>query len=419
MDDAKLPNGSHVDVTGGYHSAGDFHKHMGDNAPVSVYGMARAYDARKRFFDAIDRDANGRSDILDEALWGADWLRKMVDPKTGRFRANVTNDIEYYGLPDQETDGISGTADDRVIGVSDSPDHGPFAIAAWAVLSRHVQGSGHLNLAEKLWAAYEDKALQGHDPRYVVAALELEHSTGLAKYRSACHRLVPDLLALQDRQGWFASRPNGGPEFRIVDEGTTPAALAYYALAEPDSPLVGRVKEVLRRYFTWSLRMGDNPFGLIRSYTGGEPFFFKGREAWFGGGNSQYCSTAWAAYLASQVFRDEPEYSRRLRNHAANQVHWILGINPLKLCMFEGKGNSNRIWYHHMFVEVPNHPRGDVPGAIPNGLTRDPSNADRPWFDLRSAVGSLAGAESAEPWCPHNAYYLLMLSAVPASGSGP
>ncbi len=157
--------------------------------------------------------------------------------------------------------------------------------------------------------------------------------------------------------------------------------------------------------------MADNPFGLIRNYTGGEPFFFKSRDAWFGGGNSQYLSTAWAAYLASRVFEDESEFRRRLRAHAANQVHWILGMNALNLCMFEGKGNSRRICYHHLYAEIPGHPRGAVPGAIPNGIAREPSNADRPWFDLRSGIGSLPGAESAEPWLPHNAYYLLMLSA--------
>jgi hypothetical protein len=157
--------------------------------------------------------------------------------------------------------------------------------------------------------------------------------------------------------------------------------------------------------------MADNPFGIIRHDAGGTPFFFKSRDAWFGGQNSAYCSTAWAAYLASRVFADDPTFARRLRAHAANQVHWILGMNPLNLCMFEGRGNSARIKYHHLYAEIRGHSRGAVPGAIPNGIIRAPGNADRPWFDLRSGAGSLPGPESAEPWLPHNAYYLLVLSA--------
>ena len=411
MDDAKLPDGTHVDVTGGYHNAGDFHKHMMDNTPVSVYAMMRAYETHRAFFDAIDRDDNQRADILDEAVWGAAWLRKMVNPKTGRIWMNVTNDIDYYGTPERDTDGIPGTADDRLVGTTDPPDLGAFTIAAWAALSRYVPDAAYLEDAEKLWSVYEDRIVTGYNARHVLSALELRRSTRNAEYELAARRIVRNLLTLQDGQGWFARRPDGGPELKLVDEGTTPAGLARYSLAEPESPLTLQAKESLRRYFAWSFRMADNPFGLIRNYTGGEPFYFKSRDAWFGGGNSQYCSTAWAAFLAARVFEDEPMFASRLRAHAANQVHWILGINPLDLCMFEGKGNSGRIYYHHLYAEIPGHPRGAVPGAVPNGIAREPGNADRPWFDLRSGTGSLPGAESAEPWLPHNAYYLLVLSA--------
>ena len=144
----------------------------------------------------------------------------------------------------------------------------------------------------------------------------------------------------------------------------------------------------------------------------GQPFYFNSRDNWFGGNNSAYCSVAWAAYLASRVFQDEPDFSKRLQAHATKQIRWILGMNPLNLCMFEGKGNSERIRYYHLYAEIPGHSRGAVPGAIPNGIIREPGNADRPWFDLRTGTGTLPCPESAEPWLPHNAYYLLMLSAM-------
>ena len=130
MDDAKLPCGTHVDLTGGYHSAGDFHKHLGDNAPVSVYGMISTYENHRDFFDTIDRNENGRADLLDEAIWGADWLLKMVDPKTGHLWTNITNDIDYYGIPERDTDGIIGTDDDRAIDSRDPGDFGAFTISS-------------------------------------------------------------------------------------------------------------------------------------------------------------------------------------------------------------------------------------------------------------------------------------------------
>ena len=198
---------------------------------------------------------------------------------------------------------------------------------------------------------------------------------------------------------------------KIVDEGVIPAALARFTLEHPDSALTGRIRESLRAYFAWSLLLADNPFGLVRNDTGGGPFYFKARDDWFGGSNSEYLSTAWAANLAAALFKDDPAFTARLRSHAANQAHWVLGMNPMDLCMFEGKGTSDRIYFHHIYSEIPGHERGAVPGAIPNGIIRPPDNSDRPWFDLRTGPGSPAGAESAEPWLPHNAYYLLMLSA--------
>lgn len=411
MDDAKLPDGSHADVTGGYHNAGDMHKHMGDNTPVSVYAMAAAYDRDKVFFDAIDEDHNGRADILDEAEWGSDWMLKMRDPKTGHVWMNVTNDIDYHGIPELDTNGIAGDGDDRVININDPSDLGAYNIAAWAVLARYLPGPKYREAAEKTWAVYEDRILAGYEPRQIIAALELFKITGAEKYRAAAERLVRNVLTLQNAEGWFASKPQGEPEYRIVDEGTIPACLASFALAQPASELSDKVKDALRNYFLRSLRLADNPFGIVRGYTGAEPFYFKSRDEWFGGSNSMYCSVAWTARLAAQVFKDDAEFSAKLRDHADNQMHWILGMNPLNLCMLEGKGTSSRIRYHHLYAEIPGHERGAVPGEIPNGVIREPGNADRPWFDFRPPGGSPPSAESCEPWLPHNAYYLLALTA--------
>jgi hypothetical protein len=428
MDDAKLPDGRHVDATGGYHNAGDMHKHMGDNTPVSVYGMVCAYESDPAFFDTLDRDGNHRADILDEAVWGADWMLKMVDSATGRIWMNVTNDIDYYGIPEHDTDGIPGNRDDRVINTNDPGDLGAYTIAAWAVLGRRLNMPVYLDAARKLWAVYEDRILAAYEPRQVFAAIELYRSTGEAKYLSMAERIAGKLLELQNAvgdgarlsapgdgarlsaPGWFARAPGGPPEMKIVDEGVIPAALARFALEKPASPLKSRIRESLRAYFAWTFRLADNPFGLLRNYTGVEPFYFKARDDWFGGSSSEYLSVAWAANLSAAVFKDDPAMAVRLQSCAANQVHWILGMNPMDLCMFEGKGTSEHIYYHHLYAEIPGHERGAVPGAIPNGIIRPPDNSDRPWFDLRTGPGSLPGAESAEPWLPHNACYLLMLS---------
>ncbi|MCC6487320.1 MAG: glycoside hydrolase family 9 protein [Candidatus Hydrogenedentes bacterium] len=411
LDDGRLPDGSHADVTGGYHNAGDYHKHTDDNTPVSVFAMVDAYESEKDFFDALEQDGNGRADVLDEAMWGAEWMLKMIDPKTGRSWRNVTNDVEYRGIPERDTDGSVDTSDDRLIDTSDPVDWGSWNIASFAALARHVPDPRYLQAAVQLWTVNERNLVKSREPRALVAAIALYRTTHDERYARAAEQLVANLLPLQSEQGWYAISPGGIPQFRIVDEGVIPAALALYVLDWPELESAQAAKESIRQYFEWSLRMADNPFGIIRHRSGEDLFYFKNREDWYGGSNSAYCSTAWAARLAARVFQDEPEFCSQLREHSANQLHWILGMNPLGLCMFEGKGNSSRIRYHHTYSTIPGHERGAVPGIIPNGIIRDAGNNDRPWFDLRTGTGSPVGAESAEPWLPHNAFYLLALAA--------
>jgi hypothetical protein len=79
LDDARLPDGAHRDLTGGWHDAGDYNKWMGDwNQSGSAYALVTAYLAGRDHFDRIDRDRDGRADILDEALWGARFLARPV-----------------------------------------------------------------------------------------------------------------------------------------------------------------------------------------------------------------------------------------------------------------------------------------------------------------------------------------------------
>ena len=423
LDDGRLPDGQHADVSGGYHNAGDYGKWLGENTPTSVYAMVAAYRIFPELFNHIDRDGNRRADILDEAEWGAQWLLKMVNPKTGHLWAAVDSGPDYFGIPELETDGIPGNADDRKTWAQDDPDLGAFSMASWAALSRLGGDYRYLSAAEALWSVYAQAIRNGYNPRHMFAAIELHKATGKTSYLSAADQLAEHLLQLQNQAGWYARGPGGEKVLQILDEGMVPAALAFYLLERGDAARSIQVRDSLQRYFAWSMRAADNPFGIIRNQVGGQSFFFMARSGMMFGNNSQYLSTAWAALLAAQVFHAEPEFAARLIQHADNHVHWILGGNPLGLCMFEGKGNSAKIRYHHRYADIPGHERGEVPGTIPNGLTRTPDNQDRPWFDLDAV--SMPAYGPNESWLVHNAYYLLMLSAsggggaVKASGAHP
>ena len=88
--------------------------------------------------------------------------------------------------------------------------------------------------------------------------------------------------------------------------------------------------------------------------------------------------------------------------------------------MFEGAGTVNPPRYHHRYDSIPGHPRGAVPGAIPNGFVRSAYGLDQPGFDL-SRVGSGRAHPSyrtSEPWLTHNMWYLMALSALPPVDDG-
>jgi hypothetical protein len=397
MDDGTLPDGTHVDVTGGYHNAGDYNKHMGNNTPISMYGMISAYESHQEFFNTVDRDGDGRADLLDEAMWGADWLRKMVDPESGHMWYYVGNDIDFFGIPELETDNIPGTKDDRWVAVNTPGQLEPFVIAGWAVLARHADRDTYLNAAEELWAATEDRIMAGDSPAHILAALELHRTTGNEKYRAAADALI---------QFHFGAA-KAFDATAIPSKTVYPAALALYALAYPDAPATGEIKGRLTAHFAEVFRVADidNPFGIVRDKTkDGLSYFWPNC-----GYNTRYSTAAWHAYTTARLFPNDEAFAARLRAYAADQAHWQLGMNPLELCMLEGKGTSHRIYYHHRYADIPGRSRGAVPGTIPNGFIRAPGNIDAPWFDFSSTT--VPSHTTCEPWLPHNAYYLLMLSA--------
>jgi len=68
LDCAKLPDGTHRDLNGGWHSAGDYNKLNWEYGDGGVfYALVNAYQATPKHFEQFDRDNTGLCDILDEA----------------------------------------------------------------------------------------------------------------------------------------------------------------------------------------------------------------------------------------------------------------------------------------------------------------------------------------------------------------
>jgi endoglucanase len=97
-----------IDVVGGWHDASDYLQYVTTSANAVVQ-MMFAYEQNPAVFgDDVGRDglpgSNGVPDILDEALWGVRWLRKM-NPEEGMMFNQIADDRDHRGfrLPTEDT----------------------------------------------------------------------------------------------------------------------------------------------------------------------------------------------------------------------------------------------------------------------------------------------------------------------------
>jgi len=77
----RLPDSTYLDVSGGWHDAGDQLKYLITSSFATGF-MLLAYDLEPdKFDDLTDNlgrpDPNGLPDVLDEAKWGLDWIHKL------------------------------------------------------------------------------------------------------------------------------------------------------------------------------------------------------------------------------------------------------------------------------------------------------------------------------------------------------
>jgi len=103
-----MPDGTHIDVTGGWHDAADYLQYVATSANAT-FNMLMAYrDFPDSFTDNYQANGlpgnNGIEDVLDEAKWGLDWLLKMHPREDWMFN-QIADDRDHQGfmLPTQDS----------------------------------------------------------------------------------------------------------------------------------------------------------------------------------------------------------------------------------------------------------------------------------------------------------------------------
>jgi hypothetical protein len=451
-----------ADVHGGWYDAtGDYGKHLGglsfstyfnmQPTPIADWSLFKTYQELDRRGDQNFQQFKRR--LLDEAMYGADFLVRMKDPAASFYRT-----VDAPGPGKKPEDRFVGkeeasfaiktvqTKNDYSIGARYTiPSEFPYeigyrngagtAIAALAMASTFpVSGEFsnvvYLQTAENAFAFLEANNLSFandgqenivDDYSALIAATELFKADKNAKYKAAADRRAENLMARLVTSGgqtnYWRADDGDRPYFHAADAGMPVISLLdYYEIA--DDATRPRVLETVRKSLEFELgvtREVVNPFGYARQFvqsTDGlrRTAFFYPHDTdtglWWQGENARLSSLAAATRLAAEYFKDDPAFCNRLQAYAWDQLNWILGLNPYDCCLLQGAGRNNVFYKFFESYEYNN-----APGGICNGITSGRTNPDDIDFNVGFAVtGKDEDWRWSEQWLPHAAWYLYAIS---------
>jgi len=305
------------------------------------------------------------------------------------------------------------------------------ARAATQEVSGELKSASYLAAAEEAFAylsehnlAYANDGQENIVDDYcaLLAATELALATDKQEYRRAARQraasLCSRLVSWHGYRDYLRADAEDRPFFHAADAGMPVVALlCYLEIAEPEerATVLGCVKRALAHELRITREVA-NPFGyarqLVQSIDGRRrsSFFFPHDTEtgeWWQGENARLGSLAAAARLAARHCADDPELAQALRAYAADQLNWILGLNPFDACMLDGSGRNNPPYLFFGYSEYTNSP-----GGICNGITaglEDETDID---FNLPYAVtGKDYDWRWGEQWLPHASWYLLAVAA--------
>jgi len=456
--------GKTIDAHGGWYDAsGDYGKHLShlsfsswfnpQQLPLVGWSLLTTYDLLDARQDRNFRQYKRR--LLDEAMVGADYLVRIHRPGGSFFRT-----VSAPGFEKAPGDRIispsmqgfkikrSQRQEGDVLKDTDSGDvdlrgyevgfraGGGLAIAALAKastagVSGKFSNADYLAAAEEAFAYLEENNLlytnDGtenivDDYCALLAATELGIASGKPIYKwkadARAMSLLSRLASWNEYRDYWRADDGDRPFFHAADAGLPVVALMRYlhiTTAGQAKVVLDAVRKSLEFELSITGEVG-NPFGyprqLVQSRDGRRrsSFFFPHdteTEEWWQGENARLASLATAARLAAKYFDEDPDFVGRLKTYAANNLNWILGLNPYDACMLHGKGRNNPWYLFFDYYEYTNSP-----GGICNGITSgldDPHNID---FNLTHAeTGEDHDWRWGEQWLPHAAWYLLAVAS--------
>ena len=470
--DEKLPvynSGETRDVHGGWYDAsGDVSKYLShlsyanylnpQQIPLTVWALAFTAERIPERLGKISTQAK----TADEAVFGADFLVRMLDDK-GFFYMTA---FDNWGSPLGKRELCAFTGSDGVKSAdyqSAFREGGGMAIAALARASKlGVKGDfsseKYLEAAEKAFEHLSQKQSIGGSCEYcddhkeniiddytaLLAATELYAASQKKDYLTAARKRAEHLEGRLSDDGYFWSDDDKKrPFWHASDAGLPLIALVRYAEIEntitreselstwdcSDSAgrgcfnpsLVGAL-DAIKKHYNWLIEVTnkvDNPFGYARqAYKVNESikdgFFIPHQNEsnyWWQGESARIASLAAAAIYAFGAL--DLDGSEAVDKYATDQLDWILGKNPYSVCMMYGKGLKNPDKY-----DGQSKYDATLEGGIANGISgKNQDGSGIAWVDDGvAAVGFDAEKEAwqvwrwTEQWLPHSTWFLMALA---------
>lgn len=337
-----------IDVTGGWHDAGDYGKYVVPGAKA-VADLLLAYEYNKYSFgdnSGIPESGNNVPDVLDEVRYELNWMLKMQDKSSGGVYHKVTAE-NFAGIVKADEDNatlivspISNTATGDFSAVmamaytSFTDIDKTFAERclkasekAYDYLMNHENGEGFKNPEGIVTGEYGDS--KDIDERYFAAAA-LYKATKDKKYSEEINKIINDKIP--EGFGWADVGFYGSVEYLSTDKTII------------DNEVYERIKKTF-------IKKADEY--VQNSESDGYKISIGENYVW--GSNMSVANNAMLLYLADSISHDD-----KYINSATDHLHYLLGRNPVSICYVTGFGTVS--------PENPHHRPSQAAGSAVTGM---------------------------------------------------
>ncbi len=378
-----MPDSTFVDVSGGWHDAGDQLKYLITGSYATGH-MLMAYELYPQAFgDKVNAlgqpGANGIPDVLDEAKWGLDWLLKM-HPAPDQLIHQVADDRDHRGwkMPDQDISEYGwGVNSYRVVYFATGKPQGLREYKSQATGFANLAGrsAAALALGARIWrdvlgdVGFAEKCLQAAISVYELGrqnegyqqgnsygapyryneetwaddmewgAAELLRTTGIDKYRTEAR----DYAKLANTVSWMNLDSAAHYQYYPF---INPGHFALYDQVDEafQDTLAGYYLDGIQYTFE---QAGHNPYGI------GIPFI--------------WCSNNLLTSLIAQlILYERMTGDSQYREFLIRHRDWLLGRNPWGTSMFTGIPSSGE-YPIDVHTSVWALTQQEVPGGLVDG----------------------------------------------------